>query len=388
MSSKKNNLMILHPDMSYGGAERQLLNLISGLARNGKYNLSVALYYRRGMLQQELEKIKKIQLIDLEFDRKWFFSRVILLKKVIAERNIKTVYSLLEGPNLLSVSARLLGSRHNVVWGYRVSDFDKFEFGLKGFLVSQLLKAFFGKVDLIIANSQAGAQHLTARNFDKKKIKVIPNGIDINRFQPNRIQRVGYQKELGIKPGQFVVGQVGRIVRWKGHDTFLRAAAVLKETSPNTAFVIVGSGDPSWLETLHKLSDQLGLEDSVLWLKPSSDVSRILNMLDVLTVCSGSGEGFPNIVGEAMAVGTAVVGTDVGETANLLQDVGMVFPSGNHKRLAEIWKQLASHPELREKISTAAKIMVHRLYAIDRMVKDTETTLDSVLEEKLGCATH
>jgi len=380
--------MILHPDMSYGGAERQLLNLISGVAKNGKYNLSVALYSRRGMLLQELEKIKKIQLIDLGFDRKWFFSRAILLKKVIAERNIKTVYSLLEGPNLLSVSARLLGGRHNVVWGYRVSDFDKLEFGLKGFLASQLLRTFFGKVDLMVANSQSGAQHLTSRNFDPKKIKVIPNGIDLNRFQPNRIQRIRFQKELGIKPSQFVIGQVGRIVRWKGHDTFLHAAAKLKRTRPDTVFVIVGGGDQSWFAHLRKLSDQLGLADSVLWLEPSRDVERILNMLDVLTVCSRSGEGFPNIVGEAMAVGIAVVGTDVGETAKLVQTVGMVFPAGNHDRLAEIWEQLASDPELRYQKSTAAQIMVHRLYSIDRMVKDTEVTLDAVSEEKSGCTTH
>ena len=383
MTRRKVNLLFLHPDMSYGGAERQLINLLSGVVQLCRCKVFVAVYRSEGMLWPELNGIKNIQVVDLAVGEKWFGSRVIALKRLIVEQKIEIVYSFLEGPNLLSASARILGSRHRAVWGYRVSSFRAFEFGVKGLFASFFSKVMFAQVDLMIANSTSGFEQLLARKFAPDKLKMIPNGINLQRFRTDPVKRAQYRATMKLASDRFVIGTAGRIVKWKGHDTFLRAAAILKKFRPDAIFVIVGTGDQAWIKYLHDLADELGLSDAVRWQSASTNIEEVLNGLDLLTVTSRSGEGFPNIIGEAMATGVVVVGTDVGETAELLKDVGLVFRPDDHQTLAKLWQQLASNAKLRTNLAAASRAKIVRSYSTERMVADTGMALETVIR-KIG----
>lgn len=378
MTKGQVNLLFLHPDMSYGGAERQLINLLSGSAQLSRFKVFVAVYQPEGMLWPELHRIKNIQVVDLAVGTKWFGSRVTALKRLIVEQQIGIVYSFLEGPNLLSAFARILGSGHRVVWGYRVSSFRPLEFGVKGLFASFLSKVIFAQVDLMIANSTSGFEQLLARKFPHDKLRMIPNGINLQRFRTDPVKRTQYRASMKLPSDRFVIGTAGRIVRWKGHDTFLRAAAILKKFRPDTIFVIVGTGDQAWIEYLHELADELGLSDAVRWQSASTNIEEVLNGFDLLTVTSRSGEGFPNIIGEAMATGVVVVGSDVGETAELLKDVGFVFPPDDHQTLAKLWQQLVSDDKLRSNLAAASRAKIIRSYSTERMVADTEIVLETV----------
>ena len=378
MRTGKVNLLFLHPDMSYGGAERQLINLLSGVAQLSWCTVFVAVYRPEGMLWPELNGIKNIQVVDLAVGDKWFGSRVMTLKRLIVKQQIKIVYSFLEGPNLLSAFARIVGSRHRVVWGYRVSSFRAFEFGVKGLFASFLSKVMFAQVDLMIANSTSGFEQLLARKFAHDKLRMIPNGIDLKRFHADPVKRAQYRAVMKLASDGFVIGTAGRIVKWKGHDTFLRAAAVLKKFRPDVIFVIVGTGDQTWIKYLHELADELGLSEAIRWQSASTNIEEVLNGFDLLTVTSRSGEGFPNIIGEAMATGMVVVGSDVGETAELLKDVGLVFRPDDHQTLARLWEQLASNKNLRAKLAAASRAKIARSYSTERMVADTEMALETV----------
>jgi len=372
------NLLILHPNMAFGGAERQLLNLVRALPEMGGYTVTVALYELSGMLATELEAIKNVRVVDLCIGRKSSLTRIRVIRHFILDNGFDVVYSFLVGPNLLSALARFMGAKHFVVWGHRVSSFKYLEFGWKGVWASLLTRALVHQAELIISNSEAGKQDLLRRCYPTKKIKVVPNGIDTIRFQENPAKRERFRAELGLTPNQLVVGQIGRIVPWKGHDTFLRAASILKKQIPDVVFLIVGSGEEDWVNHLQSLAEKLDLADALRWPGAMENVEDALNILDILTVSSRSGEGFPNIIGEAMAVGVPVVGSDVGEIAALLRDIGLLFHCDDPEDLATVWRRLALDVRLRGEMRSASRRLVEKEFSITKMVERTASLLDAV----------
>jgi glycosyltransferase involved in cell wall biosynthesis len=383
MDNQKIKILLLHPDMSYGGAERQLLNLARGLANKEEYQVTVALYRVFGMLADELKMLNNIEIVDLRFNGTSYFKRVNKLRKEIKKREIDLVYSLLVGPNLLNALSTFAGSGCGIIWGNRVSSFGTYQFGFKGVLASLASKILVIRANLIIANSHAGKRHLERNGIRQSKIVVIPNGIDVSRFFPNQEFREEFRTKLRVGKEQIVIGQVGRVVEWKGHDVFLRAAARLKKINPQVVFVFIGDGEPLWLSQLRDLADELGIIDSLHWLDASRNIEYALNGIDILTVSSTSGEGFPNIIGEAMATSTAIVATDVGENGVLLQGVGLVVPRNNHGKLAEAWQLLITNPTDREHLGELAKKKVVSEYSIETMVKRTEIAFQSVVSKEL-----
>jgi glycosyltransferase involved in cell wall biosynthesis len=114
---------------------------------------------------------------------------------------------------------------------------------------------------------------------------------------------------------------------------FLKAAALVAAERPDVRFVCVGHGKESYLQELKQLSRTLGIESKVHWIQAQSEVRAVYNAIDVF--CSASfSEGFPNVIGEAMACGRHCVATDVGDSALVIGDTGVVVPSDNAQAFA------------------------------------------------------
>jgi len=100
------------------------------------------------------------------------------------------------------------------------------------------------------------------------------------------------------------------------------------------------------------------------------DIAQLLNGLDVLTLCSAYGEGFPNVVGEAMASGIPCVVTDVGDSAMIVGDTGRVVPIGNPEALAESWRALiGTGVDARQKLGTRARARIVGQFDLDKIVE-------------------
>src|SRR5207244_7393694 len=116
-------------------------------------------------------------------------------------------------------------------------------------------------------------------------------------------------------------------------------------------FVLVGAGASGYRDGLRALAQALGVAERVVWAGEVGDVRAAYNAFDIATLSSAFGEGFPNMVGEAMACGVPVAATDVGDVHLIAGELGEVVPPKNPDLLYAAWRRLrqrvAQDPGLR-----------------------------------------
>ena len=150
----------------------------------------------------------------------------------------------------------------------------------------------------IVCCAQTAKSHHLQLGYCKKKMKVITNGFDFERFKMNEKLRERKRIELRINPDQFLIGSVARYSPQKDHDTFLRALKLLDKEFPQFHCVLIGPNIDKNNEVLRKFRP--GLESRVSLLGESKEVSEIIRALDLHVLSSSYGEGFPNVLVEAI----------------------------------------------------------------------------------------
>jgi len=317
--------------LDVGGAERQLVELATGLHRSA-WRVKVITFYPNGPLEERL-KTAGVPIVCLNKRGRWDIACLRRLAQDLRRDAPDIVHGYLPLPNILLVLLRPTLRTH-VVWGVRASnmDLDRYDWLAKiEFALARILSRF---ADLIICNSEAGRAYHLARGFRSDRAIVIPNGIDLTRFKPDESARKQLRAEWGIDGNRPLVGIVARLDVMKDHSNFLRAAALVLQARPDTRFVCVGGGIPEYRDKLRRLNSSLGLDGCVMWADLRTDVWRVYNALDVAVLSSAFGEGFPNVVAEAMATGVPCVVTDVGDAAAVVGDRGWVCPPGDSASLA------------------------------------------------------
>jgi glycosyltransferase involved in cell wall biosynthesis len=170
--------------------------------------------------------------------------------------------------------------------------------------------------------------------FSRSKGVVIHDGFDVSKFRPDPLARASVRAELGVSDDVALIGVVARFDPQKGHAIFVDAAAKLRTLVPEARFVLAGRGVDAKNKVLVRWIEKAGIADNVFLLGHRSDVNWLMASLDILLLPS-VGEAFPNVVGEAMACGVPCVATDVGDTAVLIGDTGLVSPPQDSTCLAD-----------------------------------------------------
>ncbi len=220
--------------------------------------------------------------------------------------------------------------------------------------------------DAIVANSESGRQAHIGAGFDGARMRLITNGIDVERFRPDPAASEAIRAELGLAADAIIIGMVARVDPAKDHATFLEAVALARLVHPDLRVVLAGKGIDGDA-AVELLVTRLGLGDVVVRLRPRHDIERLTAAFD-LAVLSSRGEGFPNAVAEAMACGVPVVASDVGDTRALIGDAGLVVPPGDVASLrAAIVDLLGRDPADRAAVGARGRARVVERFSFDIM---------------------
>jgi glycosyltransferase involved in cell wall biosynthesis len=359
-----------------GGAEQQLVTIARALAERG-HTVSVMVFYPGGALESELPPAG-VRLISLDkrgrFDVASFVGRAL---RIIRKERPDVLHGYLSAANILVVSLRHW-VRTPVVVGLRSSYVDLGRYGwfVGGSYRLERLAARFA--DLVIVNSSAGFDHALAAGLSRERLQMIPNGIDTHRFNRDADGRARVRREWAVSPAECLVGVVGRLDPMKDHPTFLRAAAEAASRHPELRFVCVGDGLPAYRTELRALGESLGLGPRLVWAGERSDMPAVYNALDV--ACSSSyGEGFSNAVGEAMASGVPCVVTDVGDSASIVGDTGVVVPPRDASALARGFESSAEHLS---GVGDRVRKRIEDQFSVSRLAERTERALEGLVRRK------
>lgn len=235
----------------------------------------------------------------------------------------------------------------------------------------------------IINNSIASAREHERIGYESAKQVILPNGFDTDLFRPSAEARAALREALGIGLETPLVGLFARFHPMKDHATFLRAASIVKQSYPHTQFVLAGDRVHSTNVELASLVDEFGLRSDVILLGARNDVHKLMPAVDVVVSSSSSGEGFPNVIGEAMSCGVPCVVTDVGDSAAVIGDTGLVVPPADARALADgITRVLALDRVSREAMAqrTRARAIAH--FSLDAVVRRYEALYAEVLNAR------
>jgi len=358
-----------------GGAETQLCLLATGLARRG-HHVTVVTLYPGGLWWDKLLSDGTVTLTSvMKRGPLDLWRGVVRLRRLLIEGRHEVLYAFLFGGAIHAMASSIRLPMRRVV-GLRGSAIDFAAYGIRYRVAVYAGIAAANQADQIIVNSGAGRDYYHSLGLRPGQSIVLPNGIDCDRFAPSEKARLAFRRENDLGDREFVVAVVGRLDPMKGHQDLLHACAQLNVDAA-VRILMVGDGEPSYRRRLERLAEDLGLARKLSWLPIRGIIEQVYQGSDVLCLPSRFGEGFSNVVGEAMACGTFPLVTDVGDSRHIVGDYGVVVPPCNPEALRLGLQQIASMSlDDRIRIGLEARRRIIAEFSASQMIAATEAILE------------
>ncbi len=346
---------------SLGGGERHLIDLANALARRG-HEVYAALR-PRSPLREELMELQPENIFAVRLRNALDIRSAGSLARFVRAHRIEVVHAHVARDYPLAAMAAWRNRRAKLVVTRHVL-----------FRLNRLHALTLARASRVIAVSSAVERALLAQKIlPPRKVTVIPNGIDFRRFdaEGDAFDREEFCRGRKIAPGGLLVGTVGELKRQKGHEDFLRAAALVARDDESSHFIIVGGGERR--DALERLAAELHLKNRVTFTGWLDDTVPLLRALDVYVSASHT-ESFGLAIVEAMAAGLPVVTTATDGAREIIEDekTGLIVPVGDHEALAASVLRLLKNEAERAPLGSRANTVARERFTLDRMVDATE----------------
>ena len=252
---------------------------------------------------------------------------------------------------------------------------------------ARLLRRYADRCAAVVANSQSVAADVRQVCGDAVPVHPVWNAIDLDRFAPDG-PRIDLDAVSGLPAAGDVlrVGLVATFARWKGHETFLRALAILPASLRVRGYIVGGpvyetSGSQTSVSELRELVRALGLEDRVGFTGFVPDASRAMRALDIVVHASTDPEPFGLVIAEAMACRKPVVVSRAGGASELIEPGvnALAFNPGEAAELAQRIEELARDANLRERLGRAGRSMAEQRFHRRRMASELAPIYESLV---------
>lgn len=379
-----NPIKVLHiiNDLSVGGAEITLYKLLSEMDE-ARFSFAVVSLKNRGKLRERIEALGIPVYTAAMSHAVPTPSSIWRLIRLVRRLKPDVIQGWMSHGNLMSqLTAAFAPRRVAVLWNIRQSLYSlDYEKRITAVAI-KLGARISSKPTGIVYNSRIGAAQHAAIGYSLEKALVIHNGFDTELFTPSGVARHSVRSELGVAQNTVLIGLMGRYHGLKDHPNFLRAAALLREKNSDVQFVLAGR-EINWdNQLLRELIQELGLVERVHLLGERQDMPRITAALDV-AVSASFGEGFPNVIGEAMACGVPCVVTDVSDLPWIVGGTGRVVPPRDAAAMAQaLVEMIELGVDGREELGAAARARIMEHFCLDSVVTQYEALYENAATRK------
>jgi len=232
---------------------------------------------------------------------------------------------------------------------------------------------------MIVCSAKVQQAHVEMGYCAKRWVE-IPNGFDTTLFAPNPDSRAQIRAELGIEDEDvMLIGWIGRNIPVKDAGTLLAVARLVTRARPRAHFVLAGSGCLTSFPDFAGISAEPKLMPYMHLLGPRTDIAVVTAALDIATMTSLS-EGFPNVIGEAMACGVPCVVTETaGEAPTLIGETGLLAPPHDPRAFADaLLKMIDMGAEARRALGAQARERIIRQYTLPSVTAQYEALYQEI----------
>lgn len=312
-----------------GGAKTHIFTLMKGLS--GKVDTKIICFIKDTFYDEAKERGIDIELYPQE--KRWDLSVVSKLSDEIKNGKYDLVHAHGARANFIcmflkkKINVPMVTTVHS---DYMLDFKDSF---YKNLIYTTLNKMSLKKFDHYICVSDNFKKMLVDRGFDKNKIHVLYNGIDIDE-KTLYIPKTAFLEKYKINyNGEFLVGIAARLDKVKDHETFIKACKETLEINPDIIFLIAGDGDEQ--KKLEEMAKSFCIEKNIYFLGFVRDKYSFFNAIDINVLTSIS-ESFPYVILEAARLSVPTVSTKTGGIPEIIKDdyTGYLFPIGNYKSLS------------------------------------------------------
>jgi glycosyltransferase involved in cell wall biosynthesis len=393
------NILVVHNNNDFYGAEKVLLELLSRLDRSrfvpivvlptdtrhinrlspelARLNIECC-FIPLGVLRRKYFKLQKLPRFGFEV-----LAGVRQLVRLIRRRNIALVHTNTNTILASPLAARLTAVPH--VWSIH-------ELMVEPATVRSALHYMIPRFSTrVVTVSQAVREHMLkdAAKF-ADRFTFVRGAIDVEPFL-NAKGRARVRAEWGVRDDEVLIGMAGRVTRWKGQSVFVQAAKLIAERHPEAKFAAVGGvfdTEKFYMDRFRKEVHAAGLESKLTINDFRADMPDVFAAFDIFVLPSILPEPFGLVVIEAMASGKPVVATAPGGPSETVVDgeTGFLVPPSDASAIAKALEVLLADPQKRISMGEAGRRRAREVFSLPRYVTEFEELYDAVLQKTLVTA--
>ena len=368
------SILFVIDSLEYGGGERGFVQLAAGL--RDQYQVFMAAMHG-GRFEREVKELG-IKFYPVNMSRRLSLKPIRQIKEIIRNNKIDLVHSQGARADFFArVAGRLAGVPHIIctiqmpVEGFDVGLLQKKIYRFMDYLTERYVERF------IVVSDSLRQILMEKRGIPAYRVVRIYNGIELGQYHPDA-QYGNLKKEWGIPQDVPLIGAIGRMVWQKGFNYFIKAVPDIVRVVPEARFLLVGDG--SLKDKLRMKSEELRVQDKVVFTGFRRDIKRLLSAIDILVIPSLL-EGFPMITLEAMAMAKPIVATNIDGIKEQItnEQNGILITPKDHAALAIAIIGLFRNKERAQKLGLSARKKVEQEFSVEKMVAETEKVYLSIM---------
>lgn len=360
--------------LNVGGAELMLQRLVLNSSQKEHFEHCVISLTDLGIIGPKLQEqginIYSLGMTSLSNLPLTIFRLRGLLKKI----NPDVVQTWMYHADLLGgIAAKSIGVK-NIIWGIRTTDVAK-SASKKTVYLSELCARVSHVIPTkIVCVAEKSKEYHVDIGYDETKFKVIPNGFDLSRFYLDSKKRQTLRNELSISEKELVIGHLGRFNTVKNHVNFIKACFLLFDKGYRFKAIMAGRDvtfENNEIASLFKTNDY---KQMFSLLGEITDTPSFYCSADVFCLCSYS-EGFPNVLGEAMACENVCLSTDAGDAYEIMSPHGIHIKSTSFVDIADAIESeiLLAHRSQLKEIGRNNRKKIKDHYSIESVIEQFES---------------